>query len=42
LDDADHTAQLLALMFERSPRTPAELSAAVGVAERDVERAARG
>jgi IclR family transcriptional regulator, acetate operon repressor len=35
--DADRTAQLLALVLERAPRTAAELAAGVGIPERDVE-----
>jgi IclR family transcriptional regulator, acetate operon repressor len=37
MDDADRTAHLLALVLERSPRTAAELAAALGAAEPDVE-----
>jgi DNA-binding IclR family transcriptional regulator len=36
-DCADRTAQVLALVLERSPRTSSELAAAVGVPARDVE-----
>jgi DNA-binding IclR family transcriptional regulator len=36
-DDADRTAQLLALVLERAPRTTAELAGAVGVPARAVE-----
>jgi IclR family acetate operon transcriptional repressor len=35
--DADRTAQVLALILERAPRTPADLARAVGVPEPDVE-----
>jgi IclR family transcriptional regulator, acetate operon repressor len=35
--DADRTAQVLALVLERAPRTPADLARAIGVPEPDVE-----
>jgi IclR family transcriptional regulator, acetate operon repressor len=35
--DADRTAQVLALILERAPRTPADLARAIGVPEPDVE-----
>ena len=36
-DPADHAARLLALVLERAPRTAAELAAAVGADERELE-----